>query len=63
MVHPTAGHHHKRVQRANINMHVVPLSRTLAACVHLLGITVGRHCEHKLTQLTAKCVLSLRETI
>lgn len=31
MVHPTAGHQHKRVKHANINMHVVPLSCSMCS--------------------------------
>lgn len=57
MVHPTAGHHHKLVQRANINMHVVPLSQHVFTSWGSQSVVTA----NKLTQLTAKCLVPPRD--
>lgn len=57
MVHPTAGHHHKLVQHANINMHVVPLSQHVFTSWGSQSVVTA----NKLTQLTAKCLVPLRD--
>lgn len=57
MVHPTAGHHHKLVQRANINMHVVLLSQHVFTSWGSQSVVTA----NKLTQLTAKCLVPPRD--